>query len=284
MNAESRLDRHRRRWRRVSDDRLALVGATIFGALLVTGLVGAAFPPFDPLRVGVGGTSMPPGPPHWFGTDALGRDVFSRVLSGLRVSLLVGLASTALATCIGVVVGGVAGYLGATTDQILSRGTDAVMVIPRFFLAVVLVAIFGASLTNIVLTIGLLSWPVMARVVRAEFLTLRRRGYVESAQAMGFPGRVIIFREILPNASSPIVVTATLLVGEAILLEAGLSYLGLGDPNEVSLGVLLQEAQAMMRQAWWTAAIPGLAILLAVLSVNLIGDGLTKLFNPRLRG
>ncbi len=270
-------------WRIFGRNRSASIAAVILGALLLAAVACRLLAPFEPGAIGVGPAMEAPSMAHLFGTDELGRDVLSRVLFGLRVSLMVGFGAAGIATAVGIFVGGIAGFSGGLVDDLLMRITEVFQVIPRFFLAVVLVAFFGASIWNIIASIAILSWPDIARLVRAEFLTLRSRQFVDAARVAGAPPGVLIFVEILPNALGPVVVNATLLVGQAMLLEAGLSYLGLGDPAQVSLGLILQEAQQIMRTAWWTTAFPGIAIFLAVLSLNVVGDGLNDVLNPRSR-
>lgn len=220
---------------------------------------------------------------HPMGTDELGRDVFSHVLEGMRTSLMVGITAAAVSTILGVVVGALSGFLGGWVDDALMRMTEVFQIIPRFFLAMMLVSFFGPSIFNIVIAIALLSWPELARVVRSEFLSLRSRQYVDAARVAGVPNSQLVFVQILPNALGPAIVNATLLIGQAILLEAGLSYLGLGDRNQISLGVLLFDAQYIMRSAWWATTFPGLMIFFVVLATNLVGDGLNDVMNPRSR-
>jgi peptide/nickel transport system permease protein len=270
-------------WRIFRRNRAAVVAAVILALLLAFALLGPLLVPFDPARTGVGPSMAPPGAPHWTGTDELGRDVFSRAAGGLRVSLMVGFGAAGAATLIGVLVGGIAGFFGGLLDDALMRVTEIFQVIPRFFLAILLVAFFGAGLFNIIFAIAILGWPEVARLVRAEVLALRGRQFVDAARIAGASRFALIFGEILPNALGPVVVNTSLLVGQAMLLEAGLSYLGLGDPSVVSLGVMLQEAQQIMRSAWWCSAFPGLLIFLAVLALNLLGDGLNDLLDPRAR-
>jgi peptide/nickel transport system permease protein len=270
-------------WRIFGRNRAAVVAAAVLAVLLAFALLGPLVVPFDPTRTGVGPSMAPPGAPHWMGTDELGRDVFSRAAGGLRISLLVGVSAAGAATLIGLLVGGTAGFFGGFVDDALMRVTEVFQVIPRFFLAILLVAFFGAGLANIIFAIAILGWPEVARLVRAEVLTLRGRQFVDAARVAGASRPALIFGEILPNAMGPVVVNTSLLVGQAMLLEAGLSYLGLGDPSVVSLGVMLQEAQQIMRSAWWTSAFPGALIFLAVLALNLLGDGLNDLLDPRAR-
>ena len=274
---------HSRGWVIFARNRFSLLGLLLLAMQVVAALLAGALAPFDPHLVGVGPTLAAPDVRHWFGTDDLGRDIFSRVLSGTGVSLIVGFATAAMATLVGVVVGALAGFAGGRIDDMLMRATEVFLVIPRFFLAILLVAFFGANLFNLVLAIALLSWPEIARLTRAEFLTLRSRQFVDAARIAGASNAELVFGEILPNALGPLIVSATLLIGQAMLLEAGLAYLGLGDPGRVSLGLMLNQAQSIMRSAWWATAAPGVAIFVAVIAVNLIGDGLNDLFNPRSR-
>lgn len=277
------LPRGPSRWRIFSRNQSAVFAAVVLGLLVFLGAFAGIVAPFDPDKIGVGPAMAGPGAVYLMGTDELGRDVFSRVLVGIRVSLLVGLGAAAVSTSLGVLVGGLAGFFGRHVDDALMRVTEIFQVVPRFFLAVLLVAFFGASIFNIILAIAVLSWPEVARIVRAEFLSLRGRQFVDAARVAGASATTLIFIEILPNALGPVVVNATLQVGQAMLLEAGLSYLGLGDPTQVSLGLMLHQAQQIMRSAWWATAFPGLIIFLAVLSLNLIGDGLNDVLNPRSR-
>lgn len=270
-------------WAIFARNRFSLIGLMLLTLLVGAALAAGLVAPFDAHLVGVGPTLAPPDARHWFGTDDLGRDIFSRVLSGTGVSLTVGFATAAMATLLGVLVGALAGFAGGRIDDMLMRVTEVFLVIPRFFLAILLVALFGANLFNLVLAIAILSWPEIARLTRAEFLTLRGRQFVDAARVAGASNAELVFGEILPNALGPLIVSATLLIGQAMLLEAGLAYLGLGDPGRVSLGLMLNQAQSIMRSAWWATAAPGLAIFVAVIAVNLIGDGLNDLFNPRSR-
>jgi peptide/nickel transport system permease protein len=205
------------------------------------------------------------------------------VVYGTRVSLLVGFLTAAASTVVGTLLGGLAGYYGGKVDAALMRLTELFMVVPRFFLALVIVALFGTSIWGIILVLAILSWPTTARLFRAEVLRLRSLEYVQAARAMGHADLAILFRQILPNALSPVIVNISVQVAYAIILEAGLSFLGLGDPASMSWGVMLSNAQQFLRRAWWTATFPGLAIFLAVLGFNLAGDGLNDALNPRLR-
>lgn len=270
-------------WRIFVRNRASLLGGSILALLVLLAVIGSGFTPYDPEKVGVGVRMLPPGSEFFMGTDDLGRDIFSRVLAGLRISLLVGITAAGVSTFIGTLIGSVSGYFGRFIDDSLMRITEIFQVIPRFFLAMMLVAFFGANIVNIIFAIALLSWPPLARLIRAEFLSLKERQFVDAARTAGASTSVLIFTEILPNAMGPLIVNATLLVGQAMLLEAGLAYIGLGDPTQVSLGVMLHQAQYIMRSAWWSTVFPGIFVFLAVISLNLVGDGLNDILNPRSR-
>jgi peptide/nickel transport system permease protein len=216
------------------------------------------------------------------GTDTLGRNVAAGLVHGARVSLLVGLVSTLVALLIGVPLGAFAGFYGGLVDDGAMRFTEFFQTIPNFALAIVLVAILEPTLPTITLAIAIVSWPPVARLVRAEVLSLRKREFVDAALLAGLSKPRILFGHVLPNAMSPIIVMASLMVATAILLESSLSFLGLGDPNIMSWGYMIGAARTVIRSAWWLSFIPGVAILLTVLSLNLIGEGLNDALNPRL--
>ena len=269
-------------WRRFSRNRAAAAGLAVIGGLVLVALLAGVLATADPLKVGPQ-PFKPPNPAHLMGTDNLGRDVYSGVLHGARVSLLVGLLAAATATGIGILVGAVAGFYGGRVDSILMRLTELFQILPRFFLALVIVALFGQGIGKVILVIGLLSWPPAARLIRAEFLSLRHREFVEAARALGPSDLTIAVRHILPNAVAPAIVTGSLDVAQAILLEASLSFFGLGDPNLVSWGSMLNVAQPFLRRAWWMSVFPGVAIFATVVAFNLFGDGVNDALNPRLR-
>ena len=216
------------------------------------------------------------------GTDALGRDVASGLLHGARVSLLIGFVSTAVSLLIGVPLGAAAGYFGGLVDDLAMRFTELFQTVPSFALAIVIVAILQPSIVSIVLAIALVSWPPVARLVRGEVLSLRSRDYVLAAVTLGQRTPRIIFREVLPNTVAPIVVMASLMIATAILLESSLSFLGLGDPNLMTWGYMVGAGRTRLIEAWWISFFPGLAIFLTVLALNLVGEGLSDAFNPRL--
>ncbi|MGO4155539.1 ABC transporter permease [Cupriavidus sp. YAF13] len=260
-----------------------LGGAILLVVFAAAALAGVVFPA-DPLDM-VGAPFVWPGadPAMPLGTDLMGRDLLAGLAHGARVSLLVGVSSAAVALAIGVTIGAAAGFYRGAVDAVLSRITEFFQTIPAFLLAIILVAVLKPSLGTIVFALGVTSWTSVARLVRAEFLTLREREYVRAAVAVGASNAHLIFREILPNAWTPIIVSTGLLVANSILSEAGLAFLGLGDPNVVSWGSMIGLGRDALRTGWYMTAIPGLAVVLTVLSLNLLSDGLQAALNPRLR-
>ncbi len=216
------------------------------------------------------------------GTDALGRDMLAGILHGSRISLLIGLAATAVALGLGVAIGATAGYFGGIVDDALMRLTDAVQTIPPFLLAIVIVVIVKPSVATIIGAIAAISWPTLARLVRAEFLRLRESEFVASCRLIGMGGMRIILTQMLPNCMAPIIVSASIMVASAILTEAGLSFLGLGDPNVISWGTMVGMGRSDLRAGWYLVVIPGAAIVVSVLALNLLGDGLNDALNTRL--
>jgi peptide/nickel transport system permease protein len=257
----------------------AVLGLGLALALLVVAVLADVIAPIDPFA-SVAPPLSPPSRAHPLGSDDLGRDVLSGVVHGARTSVVVSLAVTGLAAFIGIAVGAVAGYGPAGVDDWLMRATDAVQVVPRFFLAVVVIALFGAGLDRVVLVLALSSWPATARVVRAETLSLARREFVDAARALGASAPRIVLGHVLPNALPAAAVVVSLNAASVILLEAGLGFIGLGDPRAISLGYLANNAQRFLRVAWWMAVFPGAAIALAILGLNLLGDALAEL-GPR---
>lgn len=271
--------------RRFRRNRGAVAGAVV---LLLVGLAALSAPwlalhdpwalieqPFLPPGAGAG---LP------LGSDALGRDAAAGLLHGARVSVLIALVATTMALLLGIGLGAVAGYHGGWIDALLMRFTELFQAIPGFAFAIVLVAIFQPSVQSIVAAIAIVSWPPVARLVRGEFLSLRQRDFVAAAQLAGQGSARIIFTQILPNAIPPIVVMGSLMVASSILLESALSFLGLGDPNLMSWGYMVGAARTALRQAWWLAVFPGLAIMFTVLALNLVGEGLADGLNTKLDG
>ncbi len=270
-------------WKRYRYNRGAVIGLFILAIVVATAILAPFIFPQSPWKM-VQRPFLPPFTQDglMLGTDALGRDVMSGLAHGAYVSLLVGLVSTIVALSIGVPVGACAGYFAGRTDDVLMRFTEFFQTIPSFALAIVLLAIFQPSLTFVIIAIAVVSWPPVARLVRGEVLSLRPREFVEAATLSGLGNTQIILRHILPNALPPIIVLASLMVAQAILLESSLSFLGLGDPNIMSWGYMIGAARTVIRTAWWLSFLPGMAILLTVLALNLIGEGLNDALNPRL--
>jgi peptide/nickel transport system permease protein len=270
-------------WRRFLADRRAVVGAVLLVALWLASLLAPALAPHDPDRQMPGVTSQPPSGPYPMGTDGFGRDVLSRVLWGGRASQFIGLLSTTVSVAVGAVVGAVAGYRGGAVDGALMRLTEAVVTFPTILLLITLVAVFGASVPLLILALGFASWPVTARLVRAEFLALRDRDFVRAAVALGASGGRVIWRHIFPHVVPVIIVAGTIHVAHVILIEAGLSYLGLGVPAPTaSWGSMVADGREHLFGAWWMSFFPGLCIFLAVTTYNLVGDGLRDALDPRL--
>lgn len=270
-------------WKRFSRNRGAVIGLFILVTVIAVAILAPILFPVSPWQM-VQRPFLPPLEMSEFplGTDTVGRNVIAGLAYGAQVSLLVGLISTVASLLIGIPLGAIAGYYGGYVDDALMRFTELFQTVPNFALAIVLVAIFEPTIQSIIAAIAIVSWPPVARLVRGEFLSLRSREYVEAATLAGQSNATIIWRQILPNTLSPIIVLASLMVATAILLESSLSFLGLGDPNLMSWGYMIGAARTVIRQAWWLSFFPGVAILLTVLSLNLIGEGLNDALNPRL--
>lgn len=261
-----------------------LIGGVILLAVLAAALFAGTFYPGDPLDM-VGAPFTWPGADASLplGTDLMGRDLAAGLMHGARVSLIVGVSSALIALVIGIAVGAAAGFYRGRVDAVLTRVTEFFQTIPAFLLAIILVAVLQPSLPTIVFALGVTSWTSIARLVRAEFLSLREREFVKASIALGAGDAHLVFREILPNAWTPVIVSTALLVANAILSEAGLSFLGLGDPNVVSWGSMIGLGRDALRTAWYMTALPGLTIVLTVLALNLLSDALHAALNPRLR-
>ncbi|MEM9198256.1 MAG: ABC transporter permease [Pseudomonadota bacterium] len=269
-------------WRLFVRNRSAVFGLAILGAVLVMSAVAPLIYPGDPFAL-AGRPMSPPGGEWIFGTDTLGRDIAAGIVHGARTSLLIGLIATLVAVLFGTLMGALAGYYGGWMDEILMRVTEVFQTIPSFVFAILLVAIMSPSIQSIIIAIAVVSWPPLARLVRGEFLSMRNREFVQANVLMGMPDWKIIIVQILPNCLSPIIVAGSLLVATAILIESALSFLGLGDPNVMSWGFQVGAGRSVLRRAWWICTFPGIAILLTVLAINLVGEGLNDALNPRLR-
>lgn len=263
----------------------ALIGVAILASVVLLALLAPLLFPGDPLAI-TGEPFLWPfaSLAHPLGTDSLGRDILAGVAHGARVSLRIGLSATALGLVLGVAAGALAGYKGGWTDAVISRLIEIFQTVPSFVLLVVLVAITEPSAGTLSAAIAIVTWPTVARLARAEFRSLREKDFVLAARSLGYSHTRIICHEILPNALPPIVVTASVMVASAILMESALSFMGLGDPNVVSWGSMIGQGREYLRSAWYISALPGLAIMLTVLALNLIGDALNEALNPRKRG
>jgi len=266
---------HRRLFRQFRRNRVALAGGVIVLCFLLLAIAAPVISPYNPLQTSFLAVRKPPSALHWFGTDELGRDVLSRLIWGARASLLAGCVSVAIAMALGVPLGLAAGYGRAGLDAVISRVMDALLACPFLILAIALGAFLGPSLTNAMIAIGLSAMPMFARLTRGQVLSVKNADYIEGARAIGLPDRWIVLRYILPNVLSPLVVQATLTIATAIIAEASLAFLGLGEqPPAPSWGAMLNTARQFMSQAPWLSIAPGVAIFLVVLGFNLLGDGI----------
>ncbi len=268
-------------WKIFKQNKIGVVGLIILLIFIVLAIFAPLFATFPPLTTGAGEAFLNPSFKHLLGTDNLGRDLYSELLYGARITLIVSFIAVITSTVVGVFLGAIAGYYGGIVDSLLMRITEMFLVIPPIFLALVLVAIFGANIINIIIVISILSWPQTSRLVRAEILSLKERPYCKAAIASGASDFKIIFSELVPNTMTTIIVNMSLTQATAILIESALSFLGFGDSSMVSWGLMLNNAQEFFRQSWYMVFFPGIAIFLVVLSLNLFGEGLNDVFNPR---
>lgn len=253
---------------------ILIIGVALFAPIIS---------PYDPNEINLGASLQSPSSQHLLGTDRMGRDILTRIIYGTRISLLVGVIAVGISGLLGVIFGTLAGYYGGYVDGIIMRIVDVLLAFPSILLAIALVAVLGASLFNIMLAIGIVNWVGYARVVRGEFLSLKNKEFVSAARAMGANTFRIIFKHMLPNCIAPIIVMATLGMAGAIITESSLSFLGLGvQPPTPSWGEMLNTGRQIIRQAWWVSTFPGIAIMLAVLSFNILGDGLRDALDPNM--
>jgi peptide/nickel transport system permease protein len=270
-------------WKRFRRSKLSFLGAVTVIILASIALLAPIVAPYNPTAIDIKNVLSPPGGKHLFGTDDLGRDVLSRLIWGSRISLSVGFVAVGIAITIGIIIGSTAGFYGGKTDAVLMRFVDIMLTFPSFFLILAVIAIVDPGIWTIMIVIGITGWMDVARLVRAEFLTLKERDFVLAAKTSGAGNLRLIFRHILPNALSPVFVAATFGVAGAILIEAALSFLGLGvQPPDPSWGNILTSGKDNIEVAWWLSLFPGLAILVTVLSYNLVGEGLRDALDPRL--
>lgn len=271
-------------WPRIRRNRLALFGGSVVLVLFLVSLLAPLISPYDPSAINAWKVLSPPSLQHWLGTDELGRDVFSRILYGSRVSLKVGFVAVGIAVLIGTVVGLVSGYYSGIVDATLMRFVDIMLCFPAFFLILAIITFLEPSIWYIMMVIGLTGWMGVARLVRAETLSIREMDYILAARCIGCSNTRIIFRHILPNAISPVLVSATLGIAGAILTESALSFLGIGvQPPTPSWGNILTSGKDYIEFAWWLSFFPGLAILITVLAYNLLGEGIRDALDPRVK-
>jgi peptide/nickel transport system permease protein len=271
--------------KRVLRNPLAFWGFVIIASVLALALLAPLLSPYDPDAIDVKSILLSPSAAHLMGTDSLGRDVFSRMLYGARISLLVGFVAVGIATVIGVILGAISGYYRGWIDVVIMRLVDVMLSIPTFFLILAVIAFLTPSIWNIMIVIGLTSWMGVTRLVRAEFLSLREREFVLASATLGARDHRLIFRHLLPNSLTPVIVSFVLGVASAVLVESGLSFLGLGvQPPQASWGNILTEGKEYIQFAWWLSFFPGMAILLTVLGYNLLGEGLRDALDPRNNG
>lgn len=274
-------------WRQFRRHQLALLGAVVLSILFLAAIFADLISPYDPAMVNPAyaqGYPQPPTAAHWLGTDELGRDYFSRALSGARVSLSVGFVAVGISIIIGILIGSLAGYYGGVVDNLITRLIDIFLSVPTFFLILTVNAYMPASIYNIMIVIGLFNWMGVARLVRAQFMALKEKEFVIAARSVGAPGLRLVTRHLLPNAFAPVIVAATLGIPGAILTESGLSFLGLGvQPPQASWGSMLENAQGWLTTSWWMWVPPGALISITVLAFNFMGDGLRDALDPFLR-
>lgn len=274
----------RQTWSILVSNKLAVAGLVVLGLLLVAALLGETMAPYGFNERDLADRFAPPSPEHWFGTDDIGRDVFSRVLIGARTSLMVGAVAVSISLVAGTVIGLVAGYRGGWIDAVLMRTMDVVFSFPVVLLAIAVVAVLGPSLTNAMIAIGVVFTPIFARVVRGSVLSVREEVFIRAVRSLGASDLRIVLRHVLPNVAAPIIVQTSLSFAFAILVEATLSFLGIGvQPPHPAWGLMLQEGRGVIDLAWWVGLFPGLAIFATVMAFNFVGDGLRDALDPRQR-
>jgi peptide/nickel transport system permease protein len=266
----------------LKNQKIAIVGLAVTFLFVLVAILVPLLPISDPFALSRH-TYKPPTYKFIMGTDNLGRDIFSRVLWGTRASLLVGIISAGLSAVLGIIIGAIAGYYGGWMDDLLSRTIDIFLVMPIFFLLIMLTSLFGSHLFFVIIAIGIVTWPRNARIMRAQALTLKKRAFVTAAIGSGASHLYTLFSHVVPNGVAPVIANSMLLVGQAILVEAGLSFLGLGDPNIISWGQMIRTGQQSFASSWWMSFFPGLMLLILVSAVNYFGDGLSVILNPRMK-
>ena len=267
----------KRCWKQSAHLRIRLV---LFALVLLCALLSPLLETHDPYRLD-GPVKAAPGGEYWLGTDALGGDVYSMMIEGIRTSLKAGFIAALISGVLGMLIGGAAGFTGGRTDRVISELINIFLMLPTFFLVLITVALFGSSMTNVMIITGLTNWPGNARLMRVQAMSLKERVFVKSAEALGESKASILFRYIIPNGIYPVVANTAMGIASAILMEASLSFLGLGDPNIISWGQMVYAGRSYMTSAWWVATFPGIAIIITVMSFYLICDGLNTVLNPK---
>ena len=268
--------------RLIVKDNYGAIGLAILTFIVIIALMAPYLPLPDPNDISAP-AFLPPSFDHPLGTDNLGRDLLSRVIWGARTSLSVGIVAAGISATIGILLGALAGFFGGKVDDVISRIIEIFLMMPTFFLVLLIVAVFGSSITYIMIVIGLTTWPTTARITRAQVLSVKELAFVEAARASGASSWRILFRHVLPNAIHPAIANMVLQMGQAIMIEAALSYLGLGDPNYPSWGRIIYEGQPYILTAWWIPLFPGIALVLTVLAINFVGDASLRTLSPKLR-
>jgi peptide/nickel transport system permease protein len=278
-----RVSRIRSFWRPFVESRMGPLGLALLALVALAAILAPVIAPAGPFALG-GPRLLAPGQQGYLlGTDHLGRDMLAQIVYGARVSLVIGLVAASISLVVGVVIGSIAGYCGGWVDILLSRMIDMFLIIPAFFLIIVVVATVGSGIVWVMVVIGLTAWPTSARLMRAQTLALRERTFVQALRALGESGPRILARHIVPNGIQPLIANASLDIAAAILIEAGLSFIGLGDPNRATWGRMIFDGRTTITTAWWVSVIPGVAIMITVLGFYLVGDGISYVLNPRSR-
>lgn len=278
-----RVTRFRSFWRLFLESRLGPIGLAILALVALAAIFAPVIAPEGPFKLGAARLLRPGQDGYLLGTDHLGRDMLAQVVYGARVSLVIGLVAASISLVVGILIGSIAGYCGGWVDMVLSRLTDMFLIIPAFFLIIVVVATLGSGIGYVMVVIGLTAWPASARLMRAQTLALRERTFVQALRALGESGPRILARHIIPNGIQPLIANASLDIASAILIEAGLSFIGLGDPNKATWGRMIFDGRTTITTAWWVSVIPGIAIIFTVLGFYLVGDGISYVLNPRGR-
>lgn len=278
-----RATRFRTSWALFVESRMGPIGLVILAVIALIAIFAPVIAPAGPFALGAPRLLAPGQEGHLLGTDHLGRDMVAQVVYGARVSLSIGVVAAMISLFVGMIIGSIAGYSGGIVDLLLSRLMDMFLIIPAFFLIIIIVATLGSSIMYVMVVIGLTAWPASARLMRSQAMSLRDRTFIQALRALGESSPRILFRHVIPNGIQPLIANASLDIASAILIEAGLSFIGLGDPNKATWGRMIYDGRATISTAWWVSVIPGVAIILTVLGFYLVGDGISYALNPKSR-